>query len=224
MEMEPSLPKSEVLQPGTDCRFTTSTLVLEAQRDRLGFNDNIEPDDEGDGEGESTQPPEEQTAALRPLNARERAACYSLNDDLTDGKLPLVRSRFSSHHFSIVICDEGHVLKNADSKAHQLVADIQKDALLICTATPMLNHPADNLSYLRFGFSWLPEIPWLPDDLDINSLYAPEFDIDREVLAQQLNAYFQEFSPRFSIQRTLSPTTTNSASSFWLMPRAQSDI
>lgn len=90
-------------------------------------------------------------------------------------KVALVSLKFD-YRFSILICDEAHTIKNEKSSFHKMVGCIQRDGLVLCSATPMLNHPKDNLSYLRLAF-WnrFPRIE-IPKRCDPLSLYEEDFN------------------------------------------------
>lgn len=143
--------------------------LTEKQRDSLGLNDGID--------GDLGDAPARRGRKLgRKLTSAEREICNTVEEDGEDGTLDIVTLSHPEYHFGIVIADEGHILRNPFTKFHQMVAAIEKDGFVVSTATPMLNHPADNLSYLRLGFSHLPALPEFPPDMDLNSLYSRDVD------------------------------------------------
>lgn len=111
----------------------------------------------------------------RKLTQIEQQACHFVNDDKTQGKVWLVKSRCNAK-FSMIICDEAHNIKNAATKIYQLVAAQDRDCLLLSSATPMLNHVRDNLGYLRLAFPHIGALPAMPADFDCNTLYSPVYD------------------------------------------------
>ncbi|KAI5865746.1 hypothetical protein GGS23DRAFT_593923 [Durotheca rogersii] len=85
----------------------------------------------------------------------------SANSAGTDGLVEVMRAP-PEFHFSIMVCDEAHVLKNEHTFTHKMIAALKYESLLLSSATPMLNHPRDNLAYLRLVFWKLPPLPQLP--------------------------------------------------------------
>ncbi|KAF4996847.1 hypothetical protein FDECE_12283 [Fusarium decemcellulare] len=55
----------------------------------------------------------------------------------------------SNAQFNWVICDEGHLIKNPNSVSHKLVKMLPREALLIVSATPLLNHLNDIWAYIN---------------------------------------------------------------------------
>ncbi len=124
-----------------------------------------------------------------PLTKAEKAMCQTIEEDGTNGSVNLVRLITEDLHFSIVICDGAHCLKNETTRLHQLVADLKKDCMLLSSVTPMLNHPKDNLSYLRLAFWSLPPVPALPPKMQVKGLYTNDFQGDMPYLPLGSNGY-----------------------------------
>ncbi|RSL56148.1 hypothetical protein CEP53_006861 [Fusarium sp. AF-6] len=51
-----------------------------------------------------------------------------------------VRLSIPNAQFNFMICDEGHLVKNPNSVTHKLIKALHHEALLIVSATPILNH------------------------------------------------------------------------------------
>ncbi len=66
---------------------------------------------------------------------------------------------------------------------------MKKDCLLLSSATPMLNHPKDNLSYLGLAFWHLPPVPTLPPQMQAKTLYTPDFQGEMPYLPLGSNGY-----------------------------------
>ncbi|KAJ4316159.1 hypothetical protein N0V84_008015 [Fusarium piperis] len=58
--------------------------------------------------------------------------------------------------FNLIICDEGHLVKNPNSLTHKLIKALPHEALLVVSATPILNHVKDFDGYLNLMWqhSW----------------------------------------------------------------------
>jgi SNF2 family DNA or RNA helicase len=54
-------------------------------------------------------------------------------------------------HFSLVILDEAHLLKNCDSKTSKAVGFLSRSRSLALTGTPIMNHGDELQSILRYG-------------------------------------------------------------------------
>jgi SWI/SNF-related matrix-associated actin-dependent regulator of chromatin subfamily A3 len=64
-----------------------------------------------------------------------------------------VRDRDSLLHaikWRRVVLDEGHKIKNRDSKTMVAICELQREASLVVTATPIVDRPAELFSYLQF--------------------------------------------------------------------------
>ncbi|RTE76983.1 hypothetical protein BHE90_008561 [Fusarium euwallaceae] len=60
-----------------------------------------------------------------------------------------VRLSIPNAQFNFIICDEGHLVKNPNSLTHKLIKTLHHDALLIVSATPILNHVKDFDGYIN---------------------------------------------------------------------------
>ncbi|KAI1765258.1 P-loop containing nucleoside triphosphate hydrolase protein [Hypoxylon sp. FL1150] len=56
------------------------------------------------------------------------------------------------YKFNIIVCDECHLLKNRETSLHKAVKCLNRSKLILCSATPMVNTPADNISYLLLAW------------------------------------------------------------------------
>lgn len=75
--------------------------------------------------------------------------------------------------FNWVICDEGHTTRNPRSGTHSLVRMLHKEATLIVSATPLLNHQRDFWGYVNLF--WRHEWPFkFPRDDISPSVYYRE--------------------------------------------------
>ncbi|RSL69016.1 hypothetical protein CEP54_002558 [Fusarium duplospermum] len=60
-----------------------------------------------------------------------------------------VRLSIPNAQFNFIICDEGHLVKNPNSVTHKLIKTLHHEALLIVSATPILNHIKDFDGYIN---------------------------------------------------------------------------
>ncbi|KAI8718083.1 hypothetical protein NCS52_00886300 [Fusarium sp. LHS14.1] len=60
-----------------------------------------------------------------------------------------VRLSMPNAQFNFIICDEGHLVKNPNSVTHKLIKTLHHEALLIVSATPILNHVKDFDGYIN---------------------------------------------------------------------------
>ncbi|RYP80372.1 hypothetical protein DL770_006240 [Monosporascus sp. CRB-9-2] len=73
--------------------------------------------------------------------------------------------------FSMVVCDEAHLLKNKNSSIHKVVKSIPRRSLILCTATPVLNKPEDIRGYLLLAWPDAVANP-IPEGFSYASLYG----------------------------------------------------
>jgi hypothetical protein len=66
--------------------------------------------------------------------------------------------KIANAQFNWVICDEGHTTRNPRSGTHNLVGMLDKEATLIVSATPLLNHQRDFWGYVNLF--WRHEWPF----------------------------------------------------------------
>jgi hypothetical protein len=66
--------------------------------------------------------------------------------------------RIANAQFNWVMCDEGHTTRNPRSGTHSLVRMLHKEATLIVSATPLLNHQRDFWGYVNLF--WRHEWPF----------------------------------------------------------------
>ncbi|UPL03878.1 hypothetical protein LCI18_014812 [Fusarium solani-melongenae] len=60
-----------------------------------------------------------------------------------------VRLSIPNAQFDFVICDQGHLVKNPNSVTHKLIKTLHREALVIVSATPILNHVKDFDAYIN---------------------------------------------------------------------------
>ena len=138
--------------------------LSEEERDRLGLNDGEDEDHVVNRSQRKLTPVERSLIVGKPLSGG------------TDGNIELVEVKEREKmHFGLVVLDEAHQLKGETTVSHQAVASIKRDSMLLVSATPLINHPKDILSYLRLGFSNLPNLRKIPRDMDLAELYGTNF-------------------------------------------------
>jgi hypothetical protein len=81
--------------------------------------------------------------------------------------------RITNAQYNWVMCDEGHTTRNPRSGTHTLVRMLHKEATLIVSATPLLNHQRDFWGYVNLF--WRHEWPFKFKRSDIKpSVYYRE--------------------------------------------------
>ncbi|KAI0377893.1 P-loop containing nucleoside triphosphate hydrolase protein [Hypomontagnella monticulosa] len=83
-----------------------------------------------------------------------------------------VYSTTFNKRFNVLVLDEAHLIKNRNSNLHKMVKAIQREYLILCTATPMMNNPMDVLSYATMAWPNAQCHP-LPRDFSFGSFYGP---------------------------------------------------
>lgn len=86
------------------------------------------------------------TSLTGPTNISEVEADPN-NDDIAQHEP--VRLSIPNAQFNFIICDEGHLVKNPNSLTHKLIKTLHHEAILIVSATPILNHVKDFDGYIN---------------------------------------------------------------------------
>ncbi|KAF2964212.1 hypothetical protein GQX73_g9387 [Xylaria multiplex] len=127
------------------------------------------------------------TKKIKELTDQQREQLGLLDIDETEGddgtskkpdgdeKIDIVTTP-EAWKFGVLVVDEAHTCKNSRSTTHQLIRSINRECLLLSSATPLMNHPRDMLGYLRLGFYNLPIVLPLPQHYDALTMYKEDFD------------------------------------------------
>ncbi|XXG99537.1 hypothetical protein Hte_005876 [Hypoxylon texense] len=146
----------------------TPTAPVDDAGDEAEGDDEDEDEDEDEEEDEDEDEDEDQNSEVGPMYLEEmRADPQSVPFDQVDAenedarRMGKRKSRGAARKqqrytilkpnfkqvFNVVVCDEAHLLKNRNTSLHKTVKCLQREKLILCTATPMVNSPIDLLAY-----------------------------------------------------------------------------
>lgn len=109
---------------------------------------------------------------------KKRAAKPKSDKGHKDIEVTRVDQKF---HFHVLIADEAHSIRNELSKLTKVVNSIPADIRVLSSATPLMNHPRDIISYQKFGvLDALPDLSYIdtyiPANMDLKNIYADKID------------------------------------------------